>query len=71
MQSVSLPPQSSVSVPMKCPVRGCDASAIDLLVRSQTVATFRCAVCHFSWSAPIDGLPLFVRQHLDALFSAY
>ena len=56
---------------MKCPVRGCDDSAVHLLVRSETVATFRCVVCHFSWSAPIDGLPLFVRQHLDALFSAY
>jgi hypothetical protein len=71
MQSVSLPRQASISVPMKCPARECDASAVNLIVRSQTVATFRCVTCHFSWSARIDWLPLFVRQHLDALPCAY
>ena len=71
MQSVSLPPQSSISVPLKCPARGCDAFAADLVVRSQTVVTFRCMACHFTWSARIEWLPLFVRRHLDALPSWY
>lgn len=70
MQSVPLPRQPSI-IPLKCPVHECEASAVHLLARSGTVATFRCGTCHFAWSARIDWLPLLVRQQLDALRSPY
>ena len=69
MQLVSVPRQPSV--PLKCPVHECGASTVHLLVRSETVVTFRCVACQFAWSARIDWLPLSVRQHLDARPSAY
>jgi hypothetical protein len=52
---VSLPRQPSV--PLKCPVHECGASTVHLLVRSETVVTFRCVACQFAWSARIDWLP--------------
>jgi Zn ribbon nucleic-acid-binding protein len=40
---------------------------VHLLVRSETVVTFRCVACQFAWSARIDWLPSLVRQRLEAL----
>ena len=65
MQLVSVPGQPSV--PLKCPVHECGASTVHLLVRSETVVTFRCVACQFAWSARIDWLPSLVRQRLEAL----
>ena len=69
MQLIPLPRKTSV--PLKCPVPDVEASTVHLLVRSETVVTFRCVVCQFAWSARIDWLPPPVRKHLDAVRSTY
>ena len=72
MQPDPLPRVSpSLSVELECPVLTCDASAAHLIVRSETVVTFRCATCRFVWSAQIDGMPPLVRQRVKALPSVY
>jgi hypothetical protein len=67
MQKNSLPhPSPFISFQLKCPDLACDSSVVHLLVRSTTVATFRCATCQFAWSAHINELPSLVRRHLVA-----
>jgi transposase-like protein len=64
----SLPPLSvtpdSADFPLTCPVTACAASHAELVVRSSTIVTFRCATCAFTWSVEIDDLPTSLRHRL-------
>jgi transposase-like protein len=73
MQPESPPPTPSVAAAfhVKCPEPTCGARETVLLVRSETIVTFRCASCRFTWSEQIDGLPPLARQRLKALPSVY
>ena len=52
---------------LECPVHTCDSSVARLVVRSATIATFRCVSCLFTWSVPIADLPEVARARLHAL----
>jgi transposase-like protein len=56
----------SADFPLTCPVTTCAASHAELVVRSSTIVTFRCATCAFTWSVEIDDLPTSLRHRLQA-----
>jgi hypothetical protein len=52
----------TVGVP--CPAPDCDSRAAAVVVRSDTVVTFRCLACRREWCADIRRLPDALRAQL-------
>lgn len=58
------PSSKALLVPLKCPVEDCGALHVRLIVRSRSIATFKCPDCGHSWSKEIRTLPLKARSKL-------
>jgi hypothetical protein len=52
-----------VTESLKCPT--CKSAAIDLLIRSTTVMTFRCTQCGFPCSVELSAIPERVRRRVE------
>lgn len=60
------PPERSHAalIRLRCPADGCAARQVRLVVRSRTIATFKCPTCGHSWSKEVQALPTKVRATL-------
>jgi hypothetical protein len=55
-------PLSALRLPLSCPHPECASVEATIAVVSASIATFRCTVCGFMWSAEIMRLPESVRE---------
>ena len=51
-------------IPLRCPAESCGARQVRLVVRSRSIATFKCPACGHSWSKEVQALPMKVRATL-------
>lgn len=58
------PPHHAPLIPLKCPADGCGARQARLVVRSRSIATFKCPTCGHSWSREVHALPVKARARL-------
>jgi len=62
--SPETPPPQGLLVPLKCPNEGCAAQQVRVIVRSRSIATFKCPACGHSWSKEVKALPPQARNRL-------